>query len=453
MKVAILGFGVEGKDAAKYFLGKHADITVFDKKQKEELNFSGFETYPITWVLGDNYLAEGFPNFDVIVRSPGIRPDIPEILASVKNGAKLTSSTKIFFGECTKPIIGVTGTKGKGTAASLISEGLKACDKKVVLLGNIGEPMLSSLGEANKSDYVVLELSSFQTIDLHKSPHLVVVTNITVDHLDWHKDIEEYVQAKAQLWANQTKDDYLILNWQDSTSREIATHADKLPGILRRYSSIYNPECFVYIKEEWNDKEKWSEIWSKGELIGRTDELQIPGKHNVENAMAAISVLKIIDVNLSKAWVAITNFKGLEHRLENVATIDGVTYINDSYATNPEPTIAALHSFEQPKILILGGSTKGADFSKLAQEIVNSNVPGVVLIGNEADTINYKLKTTNYKGIIKLGGQTMKEIVKVAKNLAKQGDVVLLSPACASFGLFKDYKDRGKQFKEAVHNQ
>src|SRR3989344_1052540 len=233
MRVAILGFGIEGKDAVKYFLSKEKEtqITVFDIKSREELGIElwiteqGDALNSIKWVLGEGYLDSGLKDFDLIVRSPGFRTDIPQIIEAVKKSSKLTSTTNIFFEECKTPIIGVTGTKGKGTTASLITEGLKACGKKVTLLGNIGEPMLASLSQANQSDYVVLELSSFQTIDLTKSPHIAVVTNITSDHMDWHKDQKEYEQAKRQLWKNQSKDGYLILNSDDQISMSLAKNA------------------------------------------------------------------------------------------------------------------------------------------------------------------------------------------------------------------------------------
>jgi len=428
MRVAILGFGIEGKDAAKYFVQKKDEVSVFDIKTLEELGIENEKSEQglalfknVHWICGKDYLKNGIEGFNTIVRSPGIRPDLPEILEAVKNGTKLTSTTKIFFDEAKKPIIGVTGTKGKGTTSSLIAEGLKACGKKVVLLGNIGEPTLSSLDRANQSDYVVLELSSFQTIDLHKSPHVVVVTNITPDHMDWHTDLQEYERAKTQLWANQTKEDFLVLNEDDIESVRLAVGA---PGIVQKYNGE-NPNA---------------------------SELSILGKHNVYNANAAMLTIKLLGENEKLAWKGMTSFKGLEHRLEVVATINRVLYINDSYATNPEPTLAAIRSFQEPKILILGGSSKEADFSNMAQEIVKQNVRGVVLVGDEAEKIKNSLERVGFKGEMWDGGRSMTDFVLTAKSMAKPGDVVLLSPACASFGLFENYKDRGKQFKEAVKN-
>lgn len=447
MRVAILGFGVEGKDAARYFVQKKAEVTVFDKKQKEELAISDFETLPITWVCGENYLSGGLPNFDIIVRSPGIRPALPAILEAVKNGAQLTSNTKIFFDECKKPIIAVTGTKGKGTTATLIYKALEAAGKKALLAGNIGEPMLSLLNSTADVDFVVLELSSFQTMDLAKSPHIVVVTNITLDHMDWHKNEDEYVNAKAQLWSHQTKDDYLVLNKADRTSR---ISSESAPGtVIWYYVDSPNKTEYAYTERVGEPSDEELVIINK-QYVGSLDFFDLPGKHNVANLLAALSAASCAEADMEKAWQGAISFKGLEHRLEIVATINSVLYVNDSFATNPEPTLAAIASFEQPKIIILGGSSKGANFDAMAQKMVEADVRGVVLIGDEAENIEAALDSAGYKGKKAKGVGTMTEIVQAARDMAEAGDVVLLSPAYASFGLFQNYKDRGKQFKEAV---
>ncbi|OGY12434.1 MAG: UDP-N-acetylmuramoylalanine--D-glutamate ligase [Candidatus Blackburnbacteria bacterium RIFCSPHIGHO2_12_FULL_41_13b] len=462
MRVAILGFGIEGKDAVKYFLSKEKEtqITVFDIKSREELGIElwiteqGDALNSIKWVLGEGYLDSGLKDFDLIVRSPGFRPDLPQIQETVKKGSKLTSTTNIFFDECKTQIIAVTGTKGKGTTASLITEGLKACGKKVTLLGNIGEPMLASLSQANQSDYVVLELSSFQTIDLTKSPHIAVVTNITSDHMDWHTSQEEYEKAKEQLWANQTKKDFLVLNRTDKTSVKIANRA---PGTLVWYTDSYSPGYTAYISDkDWKmhepefEIEVHNKVVVEEKVIGETSEVKLPGHHNILNILATLCVISVLNVDVNKAWTGIISFEGLEHRLEKVREINGILYVNDSYATNPEPTLAAIKSFDQPKVLILGGSSKGAGFAKMAGGITKSNIRGVVLIGDEAKNIENSLTLAGFRGEIWSGGRTMVDIVLTAKSMAQPGDVVLLSPACASFGLFENYKDRGKQFKEAV---
>lgn len=454
MRVAILGFGVEGKDAAKYFLAKGADVSVFDKKPKHELDLEGFENEIINLVCGENYLNEALTGFNLVIRSPGIRPDLPQLQEAVKSGAKLSSATKIFFDECTKPIIGVTGTKGKGTTSSLIKAALDASGFKTILLGNIGEPMLSFLEEANKCDFAILELSSFQTMDLHKSPHIAVVTNITSDHMDWHTSQEEYEKAKEQLWINQTKEDFLVLNQFDTTCRKLAKHAS---GTVVWYTNSWSPGSLAYVDDkDWRmhepeyDLEFHNKVMVDEQVLGETSEIKLPGSHNLLNVLAALCAIKLTGTDLKKAWQGMTNFKGLEHRLEKVREINGVLYINDSYATNPEPTLAAIKSFDQPKVLILGGSSKEADFNNMAKEITQSQVRGVVLIGDEAKNIENSLTRAGFRGEIWSGGRTMIDIVLTTKNMAQPGDVVLLSPACASFGLFENYKDRGKQFKEAV---
>lgn len=418
-KVAVIGFGIEGRDAAKYFLAKNAQVFVFDKKPKDELDTSDLEKNKITWKCGEDYLTQGLQDFDLIVHSPGVRPDLPEIKEAVHKGAKLTSATKIFFEECKKPIIAVTGTKGKGTTASLINEALKASGFKTILLGNIGEPMLASLAQANESDWVILELSSFQIIDLDKSPHIAVVTNITSDHLDWHISQEEYEKAKEQLWKHQSKKDYLVINEDDKTSMRLAMD---VPGTVKLYNGFNK----------------------------KSTELKILGKHNIYNTNAALLAAELTGAGKNKVWEGITSFNGLEHRLELVKEVNRVLYVNDSYATNPEPTIAAINSFRQPRVLILGGSSKAANFDAMAEKLVNSNVRAAILIGDEAENIRQALAKAGFQGQIIDGGTRMQDIVKTASKFTEPGDVVLLSPACASFGLFKDYKDRGKQFKKAV---
>jgi UDP-N-acetylmuramoylalanine--D-glutamate ligase len=446
----ILGFGVEGKDSLQYFLDKSESIFIYDQKTEEELQSKKFKNDKVKWICGPNYLDGGLNDFDLIVRSPGFYRYNPILLEAEKNGAKVTSNTIIFFENCKTPIIGVTGTKGKGTTSSLITEGLKSAGKKVVLLGNIGEPMLSSLKESNDCDFVVLELSSFQTIDLPISPHIAVVTNITSDHLDWHKDLDEYIQAKAQLWKNQTKEDFLVLNKADVTSRVLG---EKSPGTVIWYLALSESRKeYAYSGQYSLSHTDEEEIYVNGECYGDLDFFELPGRHNIENLLAALSAISLIGANIKKAWEGVMKFKGLEHRLEKVAEIENIAYINDSYATNPEPTIAAIHSYLGSKVLILGGSKKGADFTKMAEEIVKSNVHGVVLIGDEAENIENALDKAGYKGDKKKGMSTMVDIVNAAKDLANSNDMVILSPACASFGLFENYKDRGKQFKEAVLN-
>lgn len=418
MKVAILGFGVEGQDALRWFQNK-ADITIFDRKSKEGLLGPEWQNVKLNWITGPNYLKRGLTGFDLVVRSPGFYRYHPAIVRAEKEGVEITSDTKIFFDECKTLIIGITGTKGKGTTARMLALGLEKAGYKITVAGNIGEPMLSRLSQANNSDFAILELSSFQTIDLEKSPQIAVVTNITTDHLNWHKDRNEYVKAKENLWRHQTKDNFLVMNKDDRTCQELAK---KATGTV----VWYNP---------------------KAPLPG---DLRVPGEHNRANAHAALTAAKIVGANLEKAWQGIVIYKGAEHRLEKVTEKNSVLFINDSAATTPEATIAALETFSQSKILIAGGSAKGIKFAQLAKAVLENNVKAVLLAGETEKEIETELERVGYKGTIKKGFGDIHRMVEIAKSLARSGDVVLLSPACASFGLFANYQERGQKFKEAV---
>ena len=307
-KIAILGFGIEGKDAAKYFAGE--DIAVFDKKAKEEIAQGEWADKNITWITGENYLENGIEGFDIVVRSPGFYRYQPAILDAEKNSAKITSNTIIFFENSKAPIIGVTGTKGKGTTSSLISHALESAGKKVLLAGNIGEPMLSLLPKTENVDWVVLELSSFQIIDVPISPKIVVITNITTDHMDWHKDQEEYEKAKENLWLHQTKNNSLILNYDDPTSRRLGT---KTSGTVYYYSLE---------KDVFSCKDKENNIWLENKKVGNAKELKLIGPHNQYNALAALIASTRAGTDPTIAWKAICKFEGLEHRLEHLLLLE-----------------------------------------------------------------------------------------------------------------------------------
>ncbi len=443
-KVAILGFGVEGKDAARYFLGQKSIITVFDKKSKSEIVKNEWENAPLTWRTGPDYLKKGLGGFDLIVRSPGFYRFMPEIVEAEKSGIKVTSNTNLFFEESEARIVGITGTKGKGTTARMLQLGLRQAGFTTLLLGNIGEPMLDRIVDADTFDWVILELSSFQLIDLKASPSVAVVTNITTDHLNWHKDRNEYIRSKENLWKYQTKDGPVIFNRDDETSRELAESA---PGQVLWFSTknevekgtfVRNGQVFIRLKRDI--------------LVGSTNDLSVPGEHTLLDALAALVAASVAGADPKTAWEGITSYKGAEHRLEKVAEIEEVLYINDSAATTPEAAIGAVKSFPQPKVLIAGGSLKGVTFEALAESIKGGNVKRVIAIGEAAVSIEDSLQKVGYRGEIVTGLEDMGSVVAVARRIVKPGDVVLFSPGCASFGLFTDYKDRGKKFKEAVLN-
>ena len=406
-KLAILGYGLEGQDAERYFKGLGDETTVLDKK------------------FNENYL-DNLKKFDVVIRSPGVYRYLPKIVRAEKEGVEITSSLKIFFDNCPAKIIGVTGTKGKGTTSTLIYEILKNSGKDVYLVGNIGKPYLELLPKLTKDSFVVMELSSFQLIDLTKSPYIAIVLNITLDHMDWHKDKDEYINAKKNIVKYQTKNDFAVVNSEYEVSKS--------------FLELTKGKVILFSKSKLENKYK--------------ARLLVRGEHNLENVAAAVSVAKILKIKEDIILKTVQGFKGLEHRLELVKEVGGVAFYNDSFATGPQPTIAAIKSFTEPETLILGGSDKGLSYNDLGKEITtNKQVKKVIIIGQVGPLIIRSLNKAGFRGsIINLKQKSMIKIVENAYRNTLAGGVVILSPAAASFDMFKDYKDRGNQFKKAVQN-
>lgn len=457
-KVAVLGMGIEGLALVDFLLDKACKITILDRSSEVELleKLSGEEKTKfdqiiknnnIDKVLGDDYM-ENLGPFDIIFRSPGISYYNSKIQDAKKSGTLISSQIKLFFDLCPCKIIGVTGTKGKGTTASLIYEILKKnkeeqpnSQQNIYLAGNIGYPAITLIPKLKNDDVVILELSSFQLMDLEKSPHVAVVTNLSVDHLDYHRDVEEYRGAKESIVKYQDKKDFAILNRNstfNSSVLELIKSSIKYFPNQNKDDAIISNNSVILDPENRNIK------------ICDKSGIELFGNHNLENIAAAVLASDLLRINTETIKKVVSGFKGLPHRIEFVNTISGVKFVNDSFATNPEPTMAAIASFVENKILILGGSKKGANFSSLAQKICNSNIKGVVLIGDESKSIEQALIASSYSGIIKKGLSDIDKIVGAAFEIASKGDVVILSPACASFGLFKNYKDRGEKFKDAV---
>lgn len=396
LKVAVIGYGIEGQDAEKFLKLKGADVTILDKKN------------------GDDYL-DNLDDFNLIVRSAGVYPYKSEFKNLV-----VTSSSKIFFEEFKGKIIGVTGTKGKGTTSTLIYEIMKASGFDVYLAGNIGKSPLELLPNLTAKSYVILEMSSFQLIDLPYSPHIAVVLNITSDHMDWHVNQSEYINAKKNIVLHQTSDDWAVINDEYETSRDFLK-------LTKGNSLAFN-------------KNKLDDVYKK--------DLILRGVHNLENIAAAVEVARILKIKDETIINIVKNFKGLVHRLEFVREVNNIKYYNDSFATGPQPTIAAIKSFTEPETIILGGSDKGLDYAELGKCIEEQeNVKNIILIGQIRDQIK---KHIINKTVIDLGFAGMDEIVRTAKEVTDEGGVVILSPAAASFDMFKDYKDRGYQFINEV---
>ena len=441
MRVAILGYGVDGASATGYWHKLGAEITVCD--EKTDLLLPEY----VNSQLGERYL-ENLDTFDVIVRSPGIRPD--KITAANPNNpdilAKVTTAINEFFKHCPAPIIGITGTKGKGTTSTLISKILERAGKKVFLGGNIGTVPLDFLDQVTADSWVVLELSSFQLIDFTYAPKIGVCVMVVPEHLNWHLNLKEYYDAKTNLFIHQTAEDIAVYNAGNQVSKRIAGAgaSTKVPYYVPPKGELANTVHGAYVEGD--------QICMDGVIVCDVSDVALLGRHNLENVCAAIAATwPIVKDNVAAIKLAIHEFSGMEHRLEFVREVDNVKYYNDSFATTPEATVAAIKAFSQPKVVILGGSDKGVPFFDVVDAVIHNYVRRVIVIGETGEKIIELLVSRGYENIT-LGGTTMTEIVKTAQHEAQAGDVVLLSTACASFGLFKDYKDRGNQFKEVVNS-
>ena len=441
MKIALLGFGLETKSAYHFLRKKYPDATFDIYDQSAESKLAAPQQSEVFLGVNDFSQVEA----DVLVRTPAVNPkDLPF-------GANITSVSRLFFENSPAKIIGVTGSKGKGTTASFIAEILRAAGNKTHLVGNIGLPALDILSEVQPEDIVVYELSSFQLWDMEKSPSIAVITNIEPDHLDVHDDFDDYVQAKMNIFAHQTADDFAIYNGQN---KEILSRINQLKTETpAKFIAFPSSEC-AHIS---GDQFAWN-----GQELFNLNILKLPGAHNQSNALAAINAtFPILNAkfdnleDIKRAWTeGLAKFEGLPHRLKFVAEKGGVKFYDDSIATTPGSAIAAINAFSAPKILILGGSDKGADLSELVEKIAKSSaseVKNVVLIGGEADNLQNKLAEVGFRRFINLGkGAVMPEIVETAYDLAVAGDIVILSPAHASFDMFKSYSDRGDRFVRAV---
>lgn len=436
MKIAILGYGEQGRSALEYW-GPKNDVTICDQNPVQVPG-------KVTTQTGQGYLDD-LERFDLIVRSPSIHPDDIVQANSEHVLRKVTTVTEEFFRVCPAPVIGVTGTKGKGTTSTLITKILEAAGKKVHLGGNIGTPPLDMLKtNIQPADYVVLELANFQLIDLHFSPDIAVCLMVAPEHLDWHKSMQEYVQSKQQLFRYQTSDALAVFNRLSDFSTEVASVSPALK-ISYEVPAVNQPaedKNGAYVDGDT--------IYYDDQAICKISDVKLLGHHNLENVCAAIAaVWNIVDGNVDAITKAIREFTGLPHRLELVRTLSGVAYYDDSFGTTPETAIVAIQAIAQPKVLVLGGSDKKADYTQLATIVKTSNVRKVVLIGLTGPAIKDALVKAGYNDVVD-GGENMQQIVATAQTQAKEGDAVLLSTACASFDMFKNYNDRGDQFKSAV---
>lgn len=419
--MAIAGYGVEGAVSVEYWAELGADVAVFDERQPEKAVPSSVNTY-----FGEDAFSK-LNGFDLVIRTAGLNP------AKIKTDGKIWSATNEFFDKCPAPIIGVTGTKGKGTTCSLLAEILKSAERTVHLVGNIGVPALERLPEIQPTDIVVYELSSFQLWDLEKSPETAVVLMIEPDHMDVHTSMEEYVNAKANIVKFQTDKDTVVCHPTNQYALGIANRASSTKVHFMTREGAYVENNVIYIE---------------GIKLCSIDEVGLIGAHNLENICAAITAAWKYTHDTRAVISGITQFKGLPHRLEFVKEINNIRFYNDSIATNEGSVIAALSSFSQPKIVVMGGAGKNVDLSGMFKKMPNYNVKKLILLGELSDSFASFAENAslNYEKVD--GG--MDKVVKAAFSSAAPGDVVLLSPGATSYDMFRNYAERGDAFKQAV---
>ena len=444
-RIAIIGIGVSNTPLLELLLAEGIRVTACDKRSREQMGEQAehLEQLGCELHLGADYLKD--LDADVIFRTPGLRPDVPEIAACVDRGAVLTSEMEVFFEVCPCTIIAVTGSDGKTTTTTIIAELLKAAGKRVWVGGNIGHPLLCEADGMLATDYAVLELSSFQLMTMKHSPHIAVVTNLAPNHLDVHRDMAEYVAAKENIFRHQSGEDVAVFNADNDITAEQSRRA---PGRARLFSRQDEVADGVFLRgEDIVCRSRGHE-----RVIMTAGDIKIPGVHNVENYMAAITAVDgLVPDEVIRRFAR--EFGGVEHRIELVRTYRGVRYYNDSIASSPSRTIAGLRSFHEKVILIAGGYDKHIPFDVLGPEIVE-HVKLLVLCGATADKIRAAVE--NAPGY-QPGKPEILDVtpftaaVEAARDRAQPGDVVTLSPACAAFDQFKNFAERGKFFKSIVN--
>jgi UDP-N-acetylmuramoylalanine--D-glutamate ligase len=434
-RVTVVGMARSGVAAARALDAVGARVTITDKKplaylaaQVKALNSSRIA------VEAGGHPERLFIDTDLIVLSPGV-PKIAPILKAREQGVPVISELELAWQLSESPYIGITGTNGKSTVTTLVGLMLAKAGKKTLVAGNIGNALTEDVAQLKGQDWIVAELSSFQLEDIDTfRPRIAAILNVTQDHLDRYHDLTEYGEAKARVFMNQQQDDILVLNFDDP---EVKAFAKRTAATIVPFSRLlrFNPGACVLD----------GHLLFNNQRVIRTDEIRIKGVHNLENALAAAALSLVAGADIASVAAVLREYPGLEHRLEFVRKRNGVTYINDSKGTNVGAVVKSVEGFTHPVILIAGGLDKGSDFSPL-YNLFAEKVKLLVLIGKAADKMEEVLGSATET----VRAASLEEAVRVAAEQAELGDVVLLSPACASFDMFKDFEDRGRKFKEAV---
>ncbi len=445
-KVAIIGLGVSNIPLLDYLYEKKANVTIFDEREYNQIPKDVNEKiskYGFVLHFGKNCL-QYLKNFNVIFRSPSCLPTKPELVEEANRGALVTTEVELLMKMCPAKIIGITGSDGKTTTTSLINSILQKAGYNTFLGGNIGTPLFTKLPEITPQDIVVLELSSFQLMGMEVSPQIAVITNITPNHLNIHKDYQEYIDAKKNIFKYQDENGLLVLNYDNEITRECAKEAHGKVIFFSSKTKLDNG----YIVDEDVIKECDDKVRKH---ILNTEDVILRGNHNYQNIATAIATTASL-VDIETAVKAIKEFKPVEHRIEFVEEVDGVKWYNDSASSSPSRTLSGINAFKEKIILIAGGYDKNLDYTPLAKPIIDK-VKTLILIGQTSgkiyEVVKNELEEENRHLDIYMC-ETLEETIPIAKKNASRGDVVLFSPASASFDMFKNFADRGNKFKELV---
>ena len=441
-KVAVLGIGISNLPLIRLLAGAEIQVTACDKKNRSAFGneIESLENKGVSFCLGPDYL-DHLDVMDVIFRTPGMRPDLPQLARAKEQGAEITSEMEAFFSVCPCRIIAVTGSDGKTTTTTIIAGLLEASGYRTYVGGNIGHPLLDQAGQMRPDDMVVLELSSFQLMTMDQSPDVAVVTNLAPNHLDVHKDMQEYIDAKKNIFLHQSSESKLVLNADNEITASFAPEARGTVTMFSRKKSLGRG---VWLRD--------GSIVVDNRPVLAVKNILIPVVHNVENYMAAIAAVDGLVSNETIRTYAKT-FGGVPHRIELVRELNGVKYYNDSIASSPSRTIAGLRSFDQKVILIAGGYDKHIPYDVLGPEITRA-VKTLILVGATAPKIKEAvINAPDYSTgePVILERDTLQEAVNMAHDMARPGDVVILSPASASFDQFKNFEERGNTFKKYVN--
>ena len=443
-KVLVCGMARSGVSAAQCLYELGARVTISDSKAEEKLAeaLQPLEGMDIRRCLGDQAQPADLESYDLAVTSPGIPMQAPILRAVQAAGVPLIGELELGAQVSRAPLYAVTGTNGKTTTTTLIGEIFRNLGKTTYVVGNIGYPFTACALQCGEEDVAVAEVSSFllETITTFH-PHIAVMCNITEDHLNRHGTMEEYIRVKERIFENMGQGDYAVLNLDDPIVRGMAERIPCAPAFFSRRQEV---ETGAYLEGE----EVVFSLNGHKKRVLRADEIRIPGEHNLENALAATALAMLAGVPAPVVRHTLKTFPGVEHRIETVRTVEGVTYINDSKGTNVDASIRAVRAMKAPTVLLAGGYDKHTDFLPLAREILTSKIHTVVVLGDTAEQIERALRAVGFESI--LHAKTFEEAVLLARSCAREGENVLLSPACASFDMFQDYEERGRVFKEIV---